>query len=250
MFGRCGTGRRAQRGVSLLVLVVGLSFVKSAAAQDAGFPVEPPPQATPRPLPQPAPVPVAPVAPVAPSIQPSLPPQVSDYSSIAPAPAVPAAGDPRLTAGLPAILPYREGLPVPAGYHVEERPAKGLLYTGAATLAAGYLGGLAIGLSRGFDGSLGWLAVPVVGVGPAIAGRKFKCTAADVSEARECLRRANTEATTVAGVAIDGMVQVTGLLLLIAGLASSQSELVLNAPVQVQAAQRPGGFDLAVTGRF
>ncbi|HTU61905.1 MAG TPA: hypothetical protein VMF89_25785, partial [Polyangiales bacterium] len=121
----------------------------------------------------------------------------------------------------------------------------------AVTLAAGYLGGLAIGLSRGFDGSLGWLAVPVVGVGPAIAGRRFKCTAADVAEARDCLRRANTEATTVAGVAIDGMVQVTGLLLVIAGLASSQSELVQNAPVQVQAAQRPeGGFDLGVSGRF
>ncbi len=154
---------------------------------------------------------------------------------------------------MPAILPYREGFPIPEGYHVEQRPAKGLIWTGAATLGVGYVTALGVGLNKGFDGSLGWLALPVVGVWPAIAGRTFKCSAKDVDEARQCLRRANAEAITVAVVAVDGMIQTTGLLLLLAGWASGHSELVLDvaSPVQVNAWQRPeGGFQLDLSGKF
>jgi hypothetical protein len=75
----------------------------------------------------------------------------------------------------------------------------------------------------------------------------------DVDQARQCLRRANAEAVKVASVAIDGMIQTTGLLLLLAGLASGHSELVLDSasPLQVNAAQRPdGGYNLELSGRF
>jgi len=155
--------------------------------------------------------------------------------------------------GLPPLLPYRDGLPVPAGYHVEDRSAKGLVYTGALSLAASYAAGIGIGLGYKFEGGLGWLAVPVVGAWPAIAGHKIKCSTVDVEAARQCLKQANREVTKVVLVAIDGMVQTTSLLLLFAGLASGHQELVLDSWTvqQVSATQRPeGGFDINVAGRF
>jgi len=142
---------------------------------------------------------------------------------------------------------------VPRGYHIEKRAASGLIYTGALSLAAGYVIGLGIGIDKGFDGSLGWLLVPVVGAWPAVAGRKIQCVATTVEEAKACLDSASKEATTVALVAVDGMVQTTGFLILLAGLASGRPELVRDGfgDVKVSAKRRrEGGFELGVEGRF
>ena len=187
-----------------------------------------------------SPPPAAPIAPVA-------------VAPIAPATAeVPVAAPPRAVAppGAPAILPYRDGFPVPAGYHVEHRAAGGLIGTGLATAAVGYVAGLGVAMSHDFDGSLGWMAVPVVGAWPAVAGSNVTCTAQDVPAAKKCLSDAYNQATTIAIVAVDGMVQATGVVLLVAGLLSGHSELVRD-DVQLSARQRPeGGFDLSVHGRF
>lgn len=142
---------------------------------------------------------------------------------------------------------------MPRGYHVEKRAASGLIVTGLLTLSTGYAVGLGIGLDRGFDGSLGWLAVPVLGAWPALAGRDIQCAAETVEQAKKCLYDASNEATTVALVAIDGMVQTTGLVLLLAGLASGHSELVRDGvgDVHVTAGRRrEGGFELGLEGRF
>ena len=105
-------------------------------------------------------------------------------------------------------------------------------------------------MSHDFDGSLGWMAVPVVGAWPAVAGSNVTCTAQDVPAAKKCLSDAYNQATTIAIVAVDGMVQATGVVLLVAGLLSGHSELVRD-DVQVSARQRPeGGFDLSLHGRF
>ncbi|HET9956431.1 MAG TPA: hypothetical protein VFQ61_18105 [Polyangiaceae bacterium] len=156
--------------------------------------------------------------------------------------------------GLPPLLPYRSGLPVPRGYHVEYRPATGLILSGALALGVGYATAIGIGMNRDFEGSLGWLAVPVLGPWPALAGRKLSCAATTVDEARGCLDRAYEEATTIALVAVDGMLQATGALLLIAGLASGRSELVRSADrstVSFSIRRRPeGGVQLGVLGAF
>jgi hypothetical protein len=151
-------------------------------------------------------------------------------------------------------LPYRDGFPIPNGYHLERRPATGLIVSGALTLGAGYIVGLGIGLDKGFDGSLGWLAVPVFGAWPAVAGREIHCTATTVDEAKACLDAASNEATTIALIAVDGMVQTTGFILFLAGLASGQPELVRDGfgeNVKVTAGRRrDGGFDVGLKGRF
>jgi hypothetical protein len=251
-----------------------LSSAVPAHAQSAGgFPVDPPPApapvraqpapvapapapapvaipraSTPTPAPaSPAPVPAAPAAQPAPPAPPSrpLPPSAAPpEASVASAP-IP------LSPAAPAILPYRDGLPVPPGYHVETRSAGGLIGTGIGMTALGYIVGLGVGVDHHFEGSLGWLVVPVVGAWPAVAGSKITCRAETVEAAKKCLDNAYTQATTIAIVAVDGMVQATGVALLVAGLLSGRSELVRDDQVRVSARRRPeGGFELGVFGRF
>ena len=171
-------------------------------------------------------------------------------------------------AGFPLVLPYRLGVPIPRGYHVEHRPATGLLVTGGVTLGVGYLTGLGIGLHYEFENGTGWTVLPVVGPWAAIGARDFKCdvngiddiddiddinTEETANEAEQCIRRAQSEALSIALLAVDGMIQATGAILLVAGLASGVDELVWDGlgSVKVTAHARPeGGGELKVFGKF
>ena len=223
----------------------------SAVPPAAPRPVAPPPAVAPPVMPRPAAPPPA-LAPVAPPTAAPLPTLPTPLSPTAPPPqavaATPALAPWSLSA--PALLPYRDGLPVPPGYHVEKRSATGLIGTGIGMTALGYIVGLGVGVDHHFEGSLGWLVVPIVGAWPAVAGNKITCQAETVDGAKRCLGDAYTQATTIAIVAVDGMVQATGVALLVAGLLSGHSELVRD-DVQVTARQRPeGGFDFGLSGRF
>src|SRR5207248_3193025 len=66
---------------------------------------------------------------------------------------------------VPDSVPY-EGGPIPAGYHVESRPRRGLLIGGAVILGVPYVLGLSIASGEDFPNRTGWLVVP--GVGPWI----------------------------------------------------------------------------------
>jgi hypothetical protein len=174
-------------------------------------------------------------------------------------------------AGFPLLLPYRPGVPIPRGYHVEHRPATGLLVTGGVTLGVGYLTALGIGLHYEFDNGTGWTALPIVGPWAAIGARSFECdvngidgvdgiddlddinTEETAREAERCIGRAQSEALGIALLAVDGMIQATGAILLVAGMASGVDELVWDglSDVRVSAGARPeGGGELKVFGRF
>lgn len=170
--------------------------------------------------------------------------------------------------GFPLVLPYRSGVPVPRGYHVERRPATGLLVTGGVTLGVGYLTALGIGLHHEFSDGMGWTALPVLGPWAAIGARDFDCNVSGIDdvdniddintettaeEAERCIRRAQSEAISIALLAVDGMIQATGAILLVAGLASGVDELVWDGldKVRVSARARPeGGGELRVFGKF
>jgi len=140
---------------------------------------------------------------------------------------------------------------VPPGYHVEKRAAMGLIGTGIGMAALGYVVGLGVAASHDFEGSLGWMTVPIVGPWPAVAGNRVYCGAQTVDAARHCLDDAYVRATTIAIVAVDGMVQATGVALLVAGLLSGNSELVRDDKVHVTAWQRPdGGVEWRLSGKF
>jgi hypothetical protein len=172
-------------------------------------------------------------------------------------------------AGFPLVLPYRDGVPIPRGYHVEHRPATGLIVVGSVTLSLSYVVALGLGVHNSFDGGYGWTVVPVAGPWGAIGARDFKCkvnstdfdvnnpgsidTGVTAAEAERCIKRAQTEAIDIAILAVDGMVQATGAALLLAGLASGVDELVWDGlkDVHVSVAPHPqGGGQIGIFGRF
>lgn len=231
------------------------------AQSSASFPEDPPPTTAPAPAPAPAapaPAPVytpapaptpAPAAPVYPPPVTPLP-AATPYAPPAP-PAAPVDGDAR-----PPILPYRDGFPVPPGYEVVKRPATGLLAGGLVGFGIAYAGGVAFAAANGFKNGSGWLAAPVVGPWGAIGARNYEtCRTRTVAEAKACVRNAVKEVQVITFFAVDGVGQLAGALVTLAGALSSKEELVrsdLVEKVQVSVAPPVQGspWAVSVTGQF
>jgi hypothetical protein len=226
------------------------------AQSTAAFPEDPPPNAPPAPAPAapaptftPAPPPVPTASPVA---TPVYPAPVAPLPVVAPvAPAVPVAGDAR-----PPILPYREGYPVPPGYEVVKRPATGLLAGGLVGLSIAYTGGVVFAAVNGFKNGTGWLAVPIVGPWGAIGSRTYEtCRTRTVAEAKACVRNAVKEVQVITFFAVDGLGQLAGGLVTLAGVVSSKEELVRSDLVEkVQVSVLPpvqgSPWAVSVSGQF
>jgi hypothetical protein len=226
------------------------------AQSTAAFPEDPPPTAPPTPAPvapaptfTPAPPPVPTASPVA---TPVYPAPVAPLPVVAPvAPAVPVAGDAR-----PPILPYREGYPVPPGYEVVKRPATGLLAGGLVGLSIAYTGGVVFAAVNGFKNGTGWLAVPIVGPWGAIGSRNYEtCRTRTVAEAKACVRNAVKEVQVITFFAVDGLGQLAGGLVTLAGVVSSKEELIRSDLVEkVQVSVLPpvqgSPWAVSVSGQF
>ena len=232
------------------------------AQSSAAFPEDPPPNVAPAPVPvAPAPAPTFTPTPVAPAPvaapaypAPAYPAPVAPLPVAAPAPTVAAApvdGDPR-----PPILPYREGLPVPPGYEIVNRPATGLLAGGLVGLGVAYTGGVVFAAVNGFKNGTGWLAVPIVGPWGAIGGRNYEtCRTRTVAEAKACVRNAVKEVQVITFFAVDGIGQLAGGLVTLAGLVSGKEELVRSDLVEkVQVSVLPpvhgSPWAVSVSGQF
>jgi hypothetical protein len=104
------------------------------------------------------------------------------------------------------------------------------------------------------EDGMGWVFVPIVGPWAAIGSRRFTCGAETVTEAEKCLHDAYSEATTIAALAVDGMLQATGLVVTAAALGSGREELVrddVRSSLRLSAgARREGGFNVGLGGRF
>ena len=233
-----------------------LSFGTVAAAQStASFPdpnAAPPPPAVPRPTPAPAasPTPAAAAVPASPadsttdSRYPILRSPVQMSAPPAPGSAL---------ALYPALLPYRAGLPIPAGYRVEHRSANGLIYGGLGSFAVSYIAALAVAAGEGFGDGTGWTVLPVIGPWAAIGARSYHCDN-DPLQATKCVNGAFNQVQTIAILSADAVVQATGAVLLLAGLASGQDELVrsdLETGLRVTPrAVGTTGFGLGFDARF
>lgn len=133
----------------------------------------------------------------------------------------------------PKRMPYEEGDPVPAGYHVATRNRTGLLIAGGIVFGIFY-GFTALGASNSTEPSTQWLYLPVAG--PVIYG--------------------NTLDGEFAGVArfflwVDALAQAGGAAMLIAGFIP-KTELVRNdyATVHLTPVLGKGTTGLALTGMF
>jgi hypothetical protein len=155
----------------------------------------------------------------------------------------------------PAVLPYRDGIPIPPGYRVEHRSANGLIAGGLATLVVAYGAALAVGLGDGFKDGTGWAVLPVIGPWAAIGARSFHCDN-DPLKANDCVKNAFSEVQTIAILSADAVVQATGAVLFLAGLGSGDDELVrtdIAGMTSVRLTPRAvgaTGFGLGVDGHF
>jgi hypothetical protein len=118
----------------------------------------------------------------------------------------------------PTKLPYREGVAPPAGYHLEENPRKGLVISGAIVLGTTYFLSASIGMASSNHDDR-WLAVPVLGpfLDLGARGDRSSCPS-DATCPVEIVIRTY--------LAIDGVVQAAGALLLISGFAFQKKEFV------------------------
>ncbi|HEX3853078.1 MAG TPA: hypothetical protein VHW01_19080, partial [Polyangiaceae bacterium] len=207
-------------------------------------------------------------------------PLIAPSASPAPAPAAPAdsttdsrypilrnpvqASAPPISASAlslnPGLLPYRAGLPIPAGYRIEHHSANGLIGGGLALFGVSYIAALAVGAGDGFGDGTGWTVVPVIGPWAAIGARSYHCSndtlqvTSAVSAANKCVNGAFNQVQTIAILSADAVIQATGAVLFFAGLASGQDELVrsdLETGLRVTPrAVGSTGFGVGFDGRF
>lgn len=217
------------------VLCLSAAWASLAAAQTAPAPAAYPPAAAPAPTYAGYPPPAA------------YPPPPPGYAYAAPG----YAGYPtRLRA--PDSVPY-EGGPVPAGYHVEERPRRGLLIGGPIILGVPYVLGLAVASGGNFPNSTGWLVVP--GIGPWLTlglRHKSSSTCSDSSSLGDCVDT-TLDGATRTFLVIDGFMQTAGAVMTIIGIASPRQVIARDFVGSLHFAPSPigrTGYGGLITGEL
>jgi len=150
----------------------------------------------------------------------------------------------------PAELPYNEGAPIPRGYVLQEYHPRGLIIGGAVTLGVLYAISLSVASSNNFNTANGWLAVPVIGPFGWLATRKAPSNICGSGTFTYSCN--NDDSGNRTAVVLDGMGQVAGAALLIAGLAITRKHLVLidQSEVMVAPYASSTGSGLRIFGQF
>lgn len=233
---------------SRLALTVGLLLSAQALAQTAPAA---PMQAAPAQQVAPAPAYAPAAAPAPPRAAPMTPGPAPSYVFIDPA-----TGQPMPTVSYspmlrqrPSELPYREGAPVPRGYVVEEYHPRGLIIGGAVTLGVLYAISLSVASSNDFNTANGWLAVPVIGPFGWLAARKSPTCNNNSIYVSTCN---NDDSGNRTMVVLDGMGQIAGATMLIAGLAITRKHLLFVNPDETVVAPYASSTSAGVNvlGRF
>lgn len=232
----------------VLIATTGLSSLPhSAIAQTAPVAA---PAAAPAPAPvaaTPAPVAAAPAPVAAPSPAPlpvpppgyMLVPAGTNYAV--------AAAPPKEQDESETELPYEEGQPIPAGYHLEEHVRRGLIIGGSIPLGIAWVFSAMGAVADDYNHKSGFLMVP--GIGPwlmlAAGGASDDCspTSSDYCESNSGLRSV---------LFLDGLTQTAGAVMLITGLAYPKKQLVRNN-VAISFAPTPigrEGYGLGAIGTF
>jgi hypothetical protein len=207
-----------------------------------GYPPYQPGQPSPYPPGQPYPYPYPPGQPYPyPPGQayPYPPPYPYSYPPAAPPPAAP-----------PPEQTWQEGDPTPAGFHVEERPRKGLVTAGILVTAIPYGIGVMGAAAADFKNSSLWLLAPWLGPWMTLGRRDYACGDKSDDSARDgakCLG----EVFLVMGLIADGVVQTAGGVLLLTGYLTAKPTLVRDAATLRVAPMPVGtGYGLGAVGAF
>jgi len=139
--------------------------------------------------------------------------------------------------GPPMVTDYRDGEPVPDGYHAEVRARRGLIAAGSVVFGSLYLlsaYAAALSADSHSESSMGALFIPCIGPFAAMVG--------------------NTSSTGNLTLVVDGLGQIAGVSMLIGGLLSPKTVLVRNdlgltiRPAPIVAGR--AGTGLGVVGTF
>ena len=152
---------------------------------------------------------------------------------------------------LPPVLPYREGQPVPPGYHLEERPRRAALITGYVVTAVPYFTGLLIAGSGGFPNRSILLAVPWAGPWLTLGLREERCESEtyddESTEAEDCVE----DALAYVVLVFDGLIQAAGGALVLVGYLAPQTKLVRDTPpVSITVKPMGAGYGISASGAF
>jgi hypothetical protein len=145
--------------------------------------------------------------------------------------------------------PYRTGDPIPPGYHVEDKPRKGLVTAGIILTAVPYAMGLMAAAASEFGNQSVYLAVPYMGPWLTLGRRTSGCNrnADGSTDGLRCVG----DIFTVMGLIIDGIAQATGGTLLLVGVLATKPQLVADdQAVRIAPTQIGSGYGLRLHGSF
>ena len=185
---------------------------------------------------------------VEPLAAPAPPPPPQPYPPAYYPPAPPYGGYPRG----PARLRYEEGDPVPAGYHIVNRPRQGLVIAGTVVFAVSYGIALSVAMIDNFEDGTSSLAIPIAG--PWLMMYNRSQPNCDSQTGTGCVEQ-SLETILRFYLALDGVAQAAGVTMLSFGIAGRQLLVRDDAYAYVHAHVARGpigrsGYGALLTGRF
>jgi hypothetical protein len=146
------------------------------------------------------------------------------------------------------VLRYEEGQPIPAGYHLAERPRTGLVTAGWILTGIAYGIGVTAAVGADFDNESGWLAAPFVGPWLTLGRRNYHCDKnSDTHDSAGCV----ADIFVVMGLITDGVLQTGGGTLLLVGYLSTKQELVRDgARLRIHPMRVGSGQGVGISGSF
>ena len=171
---------------------------------------------------------------VVPPSQPQYQPQYQPYPPLYPAPR------PRA---------WRDGDPVPPGYHVEEKPRSGLVTGGLIMVLVPYAIGAFAAISAKFGNESSFLLAPVIGPWLTMGQRHYYSCPKDGSGSDKlgCV----ADVFVVMGLVVSGVVQAGGATLLLVGILNPKPTLVHDdTSLHVRPMTVGSGYGLGVQSAF
>jgi hypothetical protein len=151
----------------------------------------------------------------------------------------------------PATLPYRANEPIPPGYRLEHRPRTGLIIAGAVVTAVPYFIGLSIASASKFSNAGGFLAIPAIGPWLTLAARENTNCYDYVNSSTYYSCTADTGIVTL--LVLDALVQTTGAILFVIGVATDRELLVRQDVAKLRLTPMSfngGGYGFGFRGGF
>ena len=165
--------------------------------------------------------------------------------------------DPQYAQGQYPVYPrprphaYREGDPVPPGFHVEDKPRSGLVTAGLVLVLVPYAIGAFASIAANFGNESSWLLAPVVGPWITMGQRHYNgCDSSSKSDASNALG-CTADVFVTMGLIVSGIMQATGGTLLLLGYLNPKPTLVRDdAVLRIRPMNVGSGYGLGLQSAF